>query len=572
MYRLSIMFILIAALAKPAWAGPGHDHGAPHDAAPNSSMTVPRLESVGADLELVAVVIDDALVIYLDESATNAPVNDASIEVSGDEIEPLVAKQTDNGTYLLDAGWLSDSGTKALTFVVTAGERIELLNGILDLGTSEDHNTAQSKSLLARPMLWVLAGIAALIGFLLGFAFRPVAPPSERVEDELVKRPRPKLDVISSKKHSAYLILVAALATTISTVAAAGPGHDHGPGGHDEPAGAESYIPHKLSNGDVFLPKPSQRLLNVRTTVAKETKTQTGEELIGTVIADPASEGRVQAPMDGEIELAGAGVAFVGERVKAGDVLAYLAPTMPVYERGYLEQLTAEVGGKLRIAEQRLKRLQGVRGNFVAQKEIEDTLAELAALRERKRVLEPKSGQRIALKAPVNGIISTANVRVGQVVDARDALFEIVDPERLWIEAIGVSGRDYGDISTANAVLGQGQTFPINYVSSAPALRHQARPLFFEVVSPDMALAIGTKVRVVAQTGSPISGIVLPETAVVRGTNGLEQVWIKVGAEQFQPKPVRTEPLGGAEVLVMAGLEIGSRVVVSGSEFINQVR
>ena len=571
MFRLVTIVFLISVWAQTSWAGAGHDHGPGPET--SSSTEVPRLESLGTELELVAVVIDDELVIYLDESATNAPVDDATIEVSGDDVPATAAKQTKNGTYSLDAEWVSGTGTKALTFVVTAGDRVELLNGTLGLGAADDHSIAHSSSLLARPKLWIFAGVAALLGFLLAFAFRPVAPPREHLEDEPAALPRPKLDVVSSKKHAAHLIvLLVALAAIKPAVASAGSGHDHGPGGHDQPTSAGGYIPRKLPDGDVFLPKPSQRLLNVRTAVAKATSTQTGEELIGTVIADPASEGRAQAPMDGEIELTHAGVAFVGERVKAGDVLAYLSPTMPVYERGYLEQLTAEVDGKLRISEQRLKRLQGVRGSFVAQKDIDDTLAELAALREQKRVLEPKSEQRIALKAPVNGIISVANVRAGQVVNARDTLFEIVNPERLWIEAIGISGRAYDDIAAAHAVLGQGQSFSIKHVASAPVLRHQARPLFFNVTEPDAALAIGTKVRVVVQTGVPVNGIVLPETAVVRGTNGLELIWVKVGAEQFQPKAVKTEPLGGAEILVTAGLETGNRVVVSGSEFVNQVR
>lgn len=574
MLRFLTIFLLVVTLwAHPSWAGAGHDHGPGSGGAPNSPAEIPRLESVGNDLEMVAVVIDGALVIYLDESATNTPIEGATIEVSGDDIPTAAAKQTGQGTYALDSEWVSGTGTKALTFIITAGDNIELLNGTFDLRAPDEHSEPHGNSLFAQPMLWVVSGIAALLGFLLAFAFRPAAPPPVDEGDEAAARSRPKLDVVASQKHAAHIVFLAvAIASLVPAVAFAGAGHDHGPSGHDSPSDSGGYVPRKLPDGDVFLPKPSQRLLNVRTTVAEATRTQTSEELIGTVIADPASEGRVQAPMDGEIELAAAGVAFVGEHVKAGDVLGYLAPSMPVYERGYLEQLAAEVDGKMRIAEQRLKRLQGVRGNFVAQRDIDDTLTELAALREQKRVLEPKSAQRIPLKAPVDGIISVANIRAGQVVNARDTLFEIVDPERLWIEAIGVSGRDYNEVTTAHAVLRRGQSFPIKHVGSAPALRHQARPLFFEVTSPDAALAIGTKVRVVLQTGAAVSGIVLPETAVVRGTNGLAQIWLKVGAEKFRPRAVTTEPLGGAEVLVTAGLESGSRVVVSGSEFVNQVR
>jgi len=534
------------------------------------------MESIGAELELVAVVKDQKLIIYLDKADTNEPVVNATIEVSADDAPPLVAEPVGAGTYSLNAKWINGTGTKALTFVVSSGDTVELLNGTLDLTVNvgaDEHGAAQSSSLSASPTFWFFAFLASVLGFLLAFAFRPVGPPAERAEDGEAPRRRPKLDVVGGKKGAAHVaLLIVVFASMASPAAAGGAGHDHGPQGHDEPAAAGGYVPRKLPEGDVFLPKPSQRLLMVRTDVAAATKVQAGEELIGTVIADPASEGRVQAPMDGEIELAGAGVAFVGEEVKAGDLLALLVPAMPVYERGYLEQLTAEVDGKLRIAEQRLRRLQGVSSGFVAERDIEDTLAELVALRERKRVLEPKSGQKIALKAPVDGIISVANVRAGQVVNGRDTLFEIVDPKRLWIEAIGIAGQDYGDVAEAYAVLGDGQSFPIQYVGSAPSLRHQARPLFFKVVAPDAALAIGTRVQVIVQKGSPVEGVVLPESAVVRGANGLAQVWVKVGPERFKPKTVRTEPLGGAKILVTAGLGTGSRVVISGAEFINQVR
>jgi cobalt-zinc-cadmium efflux system membrane fusion protein len=60
----------------------------------------------------------------------------------------------------------------------------------------------------------------------------------------------------------------------------------------------------------------------------------------------------------------------------------------------------------------------------------------------------------------------------------------------------------------------------MKHAGSAPGLRHQAHPLFFEVTTPDSGLAIGTKVRVVVETGAPANGIVLPETAVVRVKNG----------------------------------------------------
>jgi hypothetical protein len=69
-----------------------------------------------------------------------------------------------------------------------------------------------------------------------------------------------------------------------------------------------------------------------------------------------------------------------------------------------------------------------------------------------------------------------------------------------------------------------------------------------------------------------VRGIVLPDAAVVRGQNGLPQVWTKVSAERFEPLPVVTAPLDGAHVLVLSGVPEDARIVVDGAELINQVR
>jgi RND family efflux transporter MFP subunit len=277
--------------------------------------------------------------------------------------------------------------------------------------------------------------------------------------------------------------------------------------------------------------------------------------------------------MDGQIELASGEVSYVGKAVAAGDVLALLAPAMPVYERGTLAQVTADVEGKLRIAEQKLQRLTRISGDYIPQREIEDTRTEIESLREQKRVLAPKNTERLELKAPVGGIISLADVRAGQVVSARDTLFEIVDPARLWIEAIGTRGTDdRSAVATAVAVDAEGHRIPLSFVGRAPALRQQALPLLFKVDEPHASLGIGATVKVLIRHGAPVDGIVVPEGAVVRAPNGLPQVWVKVAPERFAPRPVRTLPLDGERVVVTSGLSAGDRVVVEAAALINQVR
>ena len=282
----------------------------------------------------------------------------------------------------------------------------------------------------------------------------------------------------------------------------------------------------------------------MRTIIAKPEEAREARELIGTVVPDPSTFGQVQAPMDGRIELPDRGISHVGQRVKEGEVLALLSPSIPIADLGTMQQLTAEVVGKLRIAEQKLSRLTRIAG-VVAQKDIDDTRAELEALREQQRVLAPKDAERIELKAPVSGIISLANVRAGQVVTTRDTLFEIVDPHRLWIEAIGVAAHAAPDITAAYAKDPDGHSIKLSYVGRAPSLRQQTQSLQFKVDEIHEGLVIGSAVKVFVQQGDAVKGTVLPDAAVVRGPDGLPRVWVKVSAEHFRPVPVRLAPLDG---------------------------
>ena len=575
--RLVCTFIFgLLLLSGPVSAGPGHDHG--EEASPaETAKPVPRLVSVGSEWELVAVPEEHRLKIYLSEIESNEPVDGASIEVSGEAVPTATAKAIGEGVYEIEGDWVEQPGVKALTFLVSVGRtRNDLLNGTLEISPEAESvgELTPLQSLSAYSAFLIVGVLCALFGFFLAFAFRPVRLPDETPAADVEPSGPRQFNVVEGKRRGGAVAVppFLGLAVTIGIgVALAGPGHDHG-GGHESEVAPAGNAPRKLPSGEVFIPKPSQNLLRVRTAVAKSTSVQSARELVGTVVPDPASEGRVQAPMDGQIELADDGVAVVGQRVKAGDILARLAPAMPVFERGSLEQMAADVEGKLRIAEARLSRLSRIAG-VVTQREIEDTQAEVDSLRAQRKVLEPKPAQKLLLRAPVDGIISVASVRPGQVVSARDTLYEIVDPTRLWVEAVGSGGvEDYSTITAAEAVDGNGRSIKLAYLGQSPTLRHHSRPLFFRIdASPD-SVAIGATVSVLVQMGEPIDGIILSNRAVVRGSNGLPQVWSKVSPESFKPVPVTTHQVDGATLLIAAGVDTGARIVTEGSELINQVR
>lgn len=567
MTRFLVTSLSLLLLASAAFAHGGDDH-AHEDAPPVAAQHQPQVELSGDGLELVGTVSDRKLTIYLDRQATNEPVAGAAIELKADGIAAGTAGAIGNGIYSLPAPWAHEPGHKPLRFVITLDGQKTVLEGEMDVA-AEQAQTADGHvsvaALVASPLVWLVAAFAAAAGFVMAFAFRPLKLPHSPADGARIDPPR--------ASGTATALLFALLTTTL-LVTQTQPTRAHGGEDHADEAPAAAGAPNtprRLPDGDVHLPKPSQRLLHVRTVVASPKRALPSRELIGTVVPDPSSFGQVQAPMDGRIEIAERGISHVGQKVTAGEVLAYLSPSIPIADLGTMQQLRADVAGKLRIAEQKLARLTRI-SSVVAQREIDDTRAELEALREQQRVLAQKDVELIPLKAPVAGVISVANVRAGQVVTTRDTLFEIVDPHKLWIEAISGAEHAAPSIEGAYANDADGHSIKLSYIGRAPALRQQTQPLQFQVEERHDGLVIGSAVKVLVQQGDPIEGIVLPDAAVVRGPDGLPRVWVKEGPQLFRPQPVRIAPLDGDSIVVLGGIEAGSSVVVDGAELLNQVR
>ena len=256
--------------------------------------------------------------------------------------------------------------------------------------------------------------------------------------------------------------------------------HDHGSEGE---ALIGIDMARRLPDGSVFMPKPAQWLLGVRTSITETAKAARTIEMVGTVIPDPSASGRVQASLAGRVEVANGQLPHVGQHVSQGDVMALLSPSVPAFDRGTTDAQVAEIAGAIELAEQKARRYAGVGPGTVPQKDIDQVNAELAALKARRAALRPVGGPE-TLKAPVSGIVAAANVHLGQVVDARETLFEIVNPDKLWIEAIGTELQNGQSILVGDG--GHvGQAVPLSFIGRAPALKQQAQPLLFRVEQPN---------------------------------------------------------------------------------------
>ena len=369
--------------------------------------------------------------------------------------------------------------------------------------------------------------------------------------------------------HAGCLALVLAL---ITMPAAAGEGHDHDHG--DSGAAPSANGPQRLPDGSVFLPKPAQRQLGVRTLPTQAAELPRAVELNGKVVMDPNAGGKVQPTVAGRIEPGPAGLPLPGQRVAKGQVLAWVVPSAAPIERSAQAAQLAELRAAQALADQRVTRLTEL-ADTVPRKEIEAAHSEARSLRARIAALGAGLAMREALVAPVAGVVASAHVVAGQVVDARELVAEIVDPARLAIEALAFDPALAAGIGGAALALG-GQRVPLVFVGAARSLRDQALPLTFragKAGGPVLAgLAVGQPVRVIVQSTARAKGIAVPVAALMKSPANQTIVWVKAAPERFEPRTVTVEPLDGVNALVTSGLKPGDRVATQGATLINQVR
>ncbi len=282
------------------------------------------------------------------------------------------------------------------------------------------------------------------------------------------------------KLHRLFHCASRALRLTIATAAVAGvtsafadAGHSHG----EAPAAVSANGPQRLPDGSVFLPKPAQRQIGVRTQAVDIAALPQTIALNGRVVMDPNAGGRVQPLVAGRIEAGPRGLPSPGQAVKKGEVLAYVVPSTGSLERAGQQSQLAELRASRMLAQKRLARLNEL-ADTVPRKEVEAAESELASLAARIGAIGAGLDTRDALVAPVSGVVASVSAVLGQVVDARELLFEIVDPARLRVEALAFDGALPAQVAGASIAVG-GQRVPLRFVGASRTLRDQAVPLVF---------------------------------------------------------------------------------------------
>lgn len=124
-----LALLALAVLPSATWPHGGEDHS--HDTtAVAPADLAPRAFAQSEEFELVAVLAEGKLILYLDRYADNAPVPDAEIEVESGTFK-AVATQVAPGLYAVPGQAFARPDKYSLTISVQAGDASDLLTTAL---------------------------------------------------------------------------------------------------------------------------------------------------------------------------------------------------------------------------------------------------------------------------------------------------------------------------------------------------------------------------------------------------------------------------------------------------------
>jgi RND family efflux transporter MFP subunit len=302
---------------------------------------------------------------------------------------------------------------------------------------------------------------------------------------------------------------------------------------------------------------------------------QSGPALTGTLAAE--RQATVRAQLSGSVLET---LAEPGERVSRGQTLARLDSTslMEIYNSARAAVTTAR--GQLAVAQRELERQRAlVAAGAVAQRNVEtaqqsvvSAQAALAQARSQVSNAEKQLGY-TRVTAPFSGVVSERPANGGDVVQPGTALFTVVDPSSLQLEA-AIPAEQIGSLSvdvpvefTVNGYEGRrfrGRITRINPTVD-PATR-QVR-VYAEIPNPgnDLVGGLYAEGRVESESRTALSlpsGAIdrrMPKPAVIRVRDGkVERVEVELGLvdDRDQRVEVRQGVAAGDVVLLGASQEL----------------
>ena len=278
----------------------------------------------------------------------------------------------------------------------------------------------------------------------------------------------------------------------------------------------------------------------------------------------PAARGHadISAPVAGSIDVAFAASAPVaGTRVTAGQVLAMVVPSL-----GESGSPVAEARARLADAEAELARAARLLAvEAVPARRVQEAEIRLRAAHEALAGVGGEGGQ-VAIRAPINGVVTARHFVPGGRVASGATLFTIVDPAQIWA-SVAVPAADATRIGAGSSasIRAEGSSTWLEaarLVSVGVVIDSVTRtvPVVYELANGDGRLRVGALARASIRTGERVAGIVVLETAVLEN-DGRNVVFVQVDGETFERREVVIRARDAGRVVLEGAIRPGERIV-----------
>ena len=256
----------------------------------------------------------------------------------------------------------------------------------------------------------------------------------------------------------------------------------------------------------------------------------------------------------------------VGTRVRAGQVLAVLAPAAD--EGGY-----SEVRGRVERLEVEVARAERLLdAGAIPQRRLEAARHDLEIARAELQAMGGSTDGDFALtlRSPISGVVARREFIPGGRVPAGATLFTVVNPSAAWLR-VQLQISDIAALAPAPALFsveGSDEVLETTRRLSVGTVvdpRTRTVPVVYEVAGgPAAGVTFGQIAEAHVPLGGIERGVVLPLSAVL-DENGTPVAYVQLGGEEFVRRVLTLGPSDGAHVLVRQGVREGEMVVTTGA-------
>jgi membrane fusion protein, heavy metal efflux system len=350
-------------------------------------------------------------------------------------------------------------------------------------------------------------------------------------------------------------------------------------------AAAHAELP-EPPEGISFLKEQQWRILAETEPVTRHPLTER-IALHATVVPAPGRKVTISSPVAGTLTLEHN--IELGAEVNSGDALGWIEPAFNEFTaklvdaeaealraKSVLDQAKASFDRTRNLYEQQAKSQRELQEAELAYRSAQASFEAATTIQQIYRGTGAtfKDGSlRIAIRAPLDGVLDKVTTKLGQRISPEDALFTIVDPESAYVQAQVPEAR----LARINPELGAAFQLPsegeglrgtnfLTFVAIGRELDPATRtlPLTYAYTNKGNSITLGATGTLLVATGRSSEALSIPSSAVVED-EGIPVVFVQVSGETFQKRDVALGIRDGDRIEVKSGVNEGERVVTDGA-------